>query len=523
MLETTLLLHALNTAVGTALIFMTPTATSFPLMPISTRQALLNKLKKSRLQDKRKIFQGLKRITMGTALSYSVYSEEQLVKGKEGGGKFTRKEVNPMWETIDYPGPPIVQEEKEPVITPDYSFPTKHSTTTYDYVVVGSGSGGGVAAATIMEANPSATCLVIEKGTPVTNSSFSQVESHGMGKFYEKKSLLTSSDGHMMILAGSCLGGGSTINWGCSLDTPAYVRDEWSGELKLPQFNSKEYDDAMDHVKARMGVHSDVTHNGMNERLIEGSDKLGYEWKVCPQNIKDTKTTSAGWTCFGSRQGNKQGGTNTWLRDYCDAGGEITYGSVLTVAKKGKTVAVRIGEEGDTEVVTFTAMQAVIVAAGSLCTPCVLERSGFKNGNIGKNLRLHPVTGVFADCTPDESEDVNEKPVDGYCGAPMTTVVTSFEMGVDNDGYGYKLECPSAHTGVMAAAFPWADAEHFKTAMAHGRNCSAVIVLQRDVGGGTVVCGPDGFSPKVSALRIVVRCGAFTALTLLSLYRWTTC
>jgi hypothetical protein len=139
-------------------------------------------------------------------------------------------------------------------------------------------------AATLTEKHPGCSVLLIEKGTPVQNDKLTQVESQGMGKYYEKGSLLTSTDGHMMILAGSCLGGGSTVNWGCSLDTPAYVRDEWAGELGMPQFGrgeeGKAFDAAMATVKKVMGVHSDVVHNGMNTRLIAGCDKMGYKWKV---------------------------------------------------------------------------------------------------------------------------------------------------------------------------------------------------------------------------------------------------
>ena len=41
---------------------------------------------------------------------------------------------------------------------------------------------------------------------------------------------------------------------------------------------------------------------------------------------------------------------------------------------------------------TVRARRCVVVAAGSLHTPCVLLRSGFKNKNIGRHLHLHPVT-----------------------------------------------------------------------------------------------------------------------------------
>ena len=106
------------------------------------------------------------------------------------------------------------------------------------------------------------------------------------------------------------LSAGSTVNWGCCLDTPKYVREEWNG-MGLSQFHpdDEEFNSAMAQVKTYMGVtDKGIVHNGMNKKLIEGCDKNKFEWRVAPQNIKDTSLKSAGWTCFGPRQGNKQGG-----------------------------------------------------------------------------------------------------------------------------------------------------------------------------------------------------------------------
>jgi len=52
-----------------------------------------------------------------------------------------------------------------------------------------------------------------------------------------------------MILAGSGLGGGSTINWGCCLDTPSYVRKEWASEFGIEWVDSPEFEKCLDDVK----------------------------------------------------------------------------------------------------------------------------------------------------------------------------------------------------------------------------------------------------------------------------------
>ena len=113
----------------------------------------------------------------------------------------------------------------------------------------------------------------------------------------------------------------------------------------------------------------------------------------------------------------------------------------------------------------------------------------------------------------------------------MTTVCTADQMGPDGDGYGAKLECPSAHYGLMASALPWVSGEQvrekanllpacefeyrrrrsdqlltrqltnrtyhrstaqFKNDMLTVKNVTAVLLLQRDHGEGTVDVGKDG-------------------------------
>lgn len=288
---------------------------------------------------------------------------------------------------------------------------------------------------------------------------------------------------------------GSTVNWGCCLDTPKYVREEWNG-MGLSQFHpdGEEFNGAMAEVKKYMGVtDTGIVHNGMNKKLIEGCDKNKFEWKVAPQNIKDTSLKSAGWTCFGPRQGNKQGGGITWLREYSDNGGKFFEGlAVKVVTKSGKATGVVVCANSDKDSPskwkTLNVRRKVICSAGSLHSPLFLQRSGFRNKNIGSNLRLHPVSAVMATCKEE---------VFGYEGAPMTTVCTEFQNGVNDDGYGPKLECPSVHTGVMAAALPWKNGSQFKEALESSSKMVALIVLQRDIGGGTVTGKNKGFDPVV--------------------------
>ena len=49
---------------------------------------------------------------------------------------------------------------------------------------------------------------------------------------------LTADDSSMAVVAGQTWGGGGTVNWSASLQTPGFVRKEWATKDNLPFFPS---------------------------------------------------------------------------------------------------------------------------------------------------------------------------------------------------------------------------------------------------------------------------------------------
>ena len=135
----------------------------------------------------------------------------------------------------------------------------------------------------------------------------------------------------------------------------------------------------------------------------------------------------------------------TWLEDAAAAGARIVVGTKArrVLVRKGRIVGV---DAGTVHVRTCT----VVVAAGAIETPALLLRSGLKNPNIGRGLRLHPATAVFG------IFDEEIRPWEGT----MQALYSDQHRHLDG-GYGIKYETVPAHPALLTAAVPWdGAAEH---------------------------------------------------------------
>ncbi|KAF9183394.1 hypothetical protein BGZ51_004056 [Haplosporangium sp. Z 767] len=428
--------------------------------------------------------------------------------------------IDAVHRAIEYPGPdPEMHSERFTTKTfPEYDFiqvPPQGLELSVDVVIVGSGAGGGVMAAELSKAGK--RVLVIEKGHHYTHSELSLVQADGFTNLYENGSSVTSDDGGITILAGATWGGGTTVNWCASLQLPHYVREEWAKQ-GLPHFTSPAYQKSIDAIIARLGISDKyLKHNTPNSLLLEGCRKLGYPAANIPQNTGNQEH-SCGWCGLGCRYGEKQGTMMTFLSDAKQHGAQFMQDTFIdqVLIQKGRAVGV-VGYQNGHKV-TVNASK-VVIAAGSIHSPTILQRSGLKNKNIGRSFHLHPVCYVFGKF---------EQKVNCFQGSIMTALTTVAE-NTDGHGYGSKIEVPSHHPGLMAMTTRWENASDHKQRMLESNHIMPLIVLSRDRDGGSVTVGPDGL-PRIQytlskhdtlsledgierGLKILVAAGAKTVWT----------
>lgn len=439
----------------------------FDRMSLSAREAALRKMRDSSMPALRQGFQGLKRLTG------FIYFGVPIADGS-----------NPNWPTLAYPTPPT-----PPSAT---AFPKRirplevhgNLTLTADAVIVGSGAGGGVMAGELAAAGKEV--LILEKGGYFSESDFTNVEAQMTPDLYLRRGMLSTSDLSVIVQAGSCLGGGTVVNWSTSLRTPPEVLAEWEHDYGLVGATSPEFARGFEVVEQRLGVNTgDSAPNRNNAALQRGCEALGYGWSAIPRNASGCEQR-CGYCGFGCSYGRKQSTMLTYLQDAHDKGARVLVRCTVerVVIERGKVVGVEgwapDSASGERRRVVVRA-PIVVVAGGSVESPALLLRSGLENPNIGRHLRLHPVaasSGLYPDA------------IETWTGSLQT--VYSDHFAHLRGAYGFRLEVMPAHPGLLGLATPWNSGQDFKQQMTRIRNQAVFIALTRDTGEGHITLDKQG-------------------------------
>jgi choline dehydrogenase-like flavoprotein len=401
--------------------------------------------------------------------------------------------ANPNWAQFGYAGPLSPPPDEPKTITP-LTPADPHTTLSADVVVVGSGAGGGLIAGELARAG--LAVVVVEAGGYYNEADFNQSEVWAYQNLYWRGGATPTTDQNVGLLAGSCLGGGTVVNWTNSIRTKPWVRREWAEEHGLTDV-ATDFDRHLDAVCGRIGVNGDCSDlNRVQQGMQRAAETLGWSFVRTSRNVDPARydPATAGYIGFGDQSGAKQSTLKTYLQDAADHDARILVRCAVTrvLVENGRAAGVEATwtdpATGATAEVLVKAPR-VVVAAGSLESPGVLLRSAIGGPAVGRHLRLHPCTVTTGTLGEDQQ---------AWWGAPHAGIIDEFASG--DDGYGFLVEGVHYTTGFAALGTPWLSGEHHKGLMADLGRGASLIGLVRDRGHGRVTIDQNGTAQPSYAL-----------------------
>lgn len=342
-----------------------------------------------------------------------------------------------------------------------------------DVVIVGSGAGGGVVARELAAAGRSV--VVLEAGPLLTEATLPRDEVTAFDRLALDRGVTTTGDGGIAILAGTGVGGGTTINWATCLPPSAELRAEWAIRHGLEGFDGAEANRDLVLLERELGFAPPPSVPPKDRLLLDGAASLGL--------AADTTQRAAlgcgdcGSCTFGCPRGAKRSTLRVHLADAWRHGARIVPDAVVRriliwrEQAQGAEADVRLAD-GTVRALRVRAPQ-VVVAAGALRTPGLLARSGVVHPSLGHFLRLHPVTVVAG---------LFEERIEMWRG---TLQAARAFVGGGSEA-AFTIESAPAHPGLIAFAMPWEGRARFAGLMSRAAHLAPLFAIPRDPDWGSI-------------------------------------
>ena len=258
-----------------------------------------------------------------------------------------------------------------------------------DVVVVGSGAGGAVAAATLAEAG--LEVIVLEAGESFNRESYPREPLDAIAGLYRDGGL-TIAEGRppIPVPVARTVGGTTVVNSGTCFRAPDLVLEEWHRRFGIGW--ATDLGDEFSQAERFLRVTPvDPERMGRNGQLaMEGAAAIGASGGPISRNAGSCVQCSS---CpFGCEIDAKRGMHVSYLPRAVAAGARLRTGV------EAQRILIEGGRAAGVSCPGYDvrARVATIVAGGALGTPELLLRSGLGGRQAGRNLHIHPACWVGA-------------------------------------------------------------------------------------------------------------------------------
>jgi choline dehydrogenase-like flavoprotein len=248
-------------------------------------------------------------------------------------------------------------------------------TINTDYIVVGSGPGGATVARDL--ARQGKKVLLLERGIDHRPRSYYGTYL-GALLYSDRGSLLFTQEG-LNIIRPLMVGGATSMYCGCAALPPPWLKEKYGIDIDLEVSETVE--------ELEIAPLPPDLRGQASTRIAQAAQALGYDWQ--PQ-LKFMKPALAGrFDCgakcmLGCRCGAKWSAAE-WVDEAVAAGADLRTRSCVerVLYEDGRAV----GVEGSLAGKPFTASaKTVVLAAGGIGTPRILQASGFRDAGRGMTM-----------------------------------------------------------------------------------------------------------------------------------------
>lgn len=342
-----------------------------------------------------------------------------------------------------------------------------------DVVVVGSGAGGAVAAYEL--ARKGLDVLVLEAGPYVPSREMTEDFSEALENLYEDHGSQANRDGDILVLQGRCVGGSTLVNGCVSFRTPDFILQEWREYFDLKEMTPENLAPYFERVERNLSISENGEHEiARHSQVIrDGARKLGWSVKPFKRNVKECALT--GHCLSGCKTERKQSMLVTYLPWAAAHGARIHSDTRVTrvLEEQGRTTGVEaqvVGRDGVKVADMVVHAGRVVLAAGAVQTPVLLQKSGLGNssGQVGRNFACHPSMYVGARYP---------EPIHAWRGALLGAYVDEF---LHPDDGGFMLESGGLGVAEMCLITEPGSGEPYMRYMEDIRYYTGLVTLIHD-------------------------------------------